>query len=164
MTLREALEALGAAGVSGAPVVAGGQLVGVASSTDFLEFQSSLPGVPPERTQMVEWGEFDTPEEDEEDLGSAFFVDRWSDSEAEVWTRISQTESPEWDRLDEHTVEEIMSRRLITVAVDVSVSAAAQRMLDERVHRVVVVEGDRLVGIVSAFDILREVAGRSASP
>jgi CBS domain-containing protein len=161
-TLREAIDALQAAGVSGAPVLSGDQLVGVVSGTDFLDFEASSPGVPPERREMLEWGEIDTPsEEDAEEYPAAFFVDRWIDSESEVFTRISETESPEWDRLDEHTVGEVMSRRLVTVDSGAPVSEAARRMLDSGVHRVLVVEERGLVGIVSAFDILRVVANPS---
>lgn len=164
ITLREAIDVLQSAGVSGAPVLSGSELVGVVSGTDFLDFEASSPGVPPERSEMLEWGEVDAPEkEDEEEYPAAFFVDRWIDSESDVFTRISETESPEWDPLDEHTVGEVMSRRLVTVASDAPVAEAARRMLDNGVHRVLVVDERGLVGLVSAFDILRVVANRGGA-
>jgi CBS domain-containing protein len=159
-TLRQAVEALQSAGVSGAPVLSRGRLVGVISATDILELEATSPGVPPERIEILDWGEPDLPVEGEdgEEFPAAFFVDRWADSEADVWNRISQTESPEWDRLEERTVGEVMTRKVVTVQPDASVAEAARRMLDRKLHRLLVVDGDTLVGIVSAFDILREVA------
>lgn len=160
MTLREAIEALSAAGVSGAPVLEGKRVVGVVSGTDILEFEASSPGVPPERVDMLEFGEIDTPsgDVDEEEAPGAYFVDRWFDTEGDVWTRITETDTPEWDRMEEHTLSEVMSSELIAYPPDTPVAVAARRMVDEDVHRVLVLEGDRLVGVVSTMDIVRGVA------
>jgi CBS domain-containing protein len=159
-TLRQAVEVLQGAGVTGAPVVSGRRLVGVLSGTDILELEVSSPGVPPERQEILEWGDLDTPakEEDGEEFPGAFFVDRWADSEADVWSRFSETDSPEWDRLEEHTVGEVMTRGVVTVTPGATVAEAARRMLDRGVHRVLVVEGEALVGIVTSFDILGVVS------
>ncbi|MEX2471218.1 MAG: CBS domain-containing protein [Gemmatimonadota bacterium] len=161
MSLREAAEILRGAGVSGAPVVRGGRLVGVVSTTDILEFEATSPGMPPRRAERAEWSERDReiPEEESgEEFPSAFFIDFWADSRGDVSNRLSETE--EWDRLEEHTVEEVMSRDLVTVTADASVSEAARRMLDRRVHRVIVVEEDDPIGLLSAFDLVRIVADR----
>lgn len=61
--------------------------------------------------------------------------------------------------LDDHVVEEAMTRApLRTLAPATKVDRAAAIMREERVHRLPVVEGDRLVGIVSTVDIVRAVA------
>jgi len=161
MTLREAIEALSAARISGAPVVAGSVVVGVASRTDILEFEASSPGVPPHRERAVELGEvpMDDPTFDEENEPAAYFVDRWADSEADVWSRISETESPEWDRLDEHSIAEVMSRKLVALGPDASVSDAARLMVERGVHRLLVMDDDQLLGVVSTMDVVRAVAG-----
>jgi CBS domain-containing protein len=159
MTLRQAIEVLRAAAVSGAPVVRGDRVVGVVSGSDILEFEASSPGVPPERSETLEFGELDAPPEEVEDVPGAYFVDRWFDTESDVWTRVSETDSPEWDRMEEHQVSEVMSHRLISFPSDASVADAARCMVDERLHRVLVVDGERLVGVVSTFDI---VAGMAA--
>jgi len=163
MTLREAIDVLRGAGVSGAPVVRGGRLVGVLSATDLLEFEATTPGVPPERGELPDWPEEDmaAEEEDRTEDASAFFFGRWENSEGAVWNRIAGADTPEWDRLEQHTVEEIMSRDLVTVPSDAPLDEAARRMLEREVHRVLAVDGDDLVGILSAFDLVKLVAERA---
>ncbi len=57
------------------------------------------------------------------------------------------------------TVAAIMSRNLLGVAPDVKLGEAAKRMVARGVGAVVVVEGERLVGILTERDILKAVAG-----
>lgn len=164
MSLREAIEILQAEGVNGAPVMSGERVVGVVSATDLLEFEASSPGVPPERVEMLEWGELDGPSQDEDDLPAAFYVERWFDAESEVWTRVSETDSPEWNRLEEHTVAEIMSRKLVTLPPTATVADAARLMVDRHLNRLLVMTDAALVGVVTTLDVLGAVAGREAPP
>jgi CBS domain-containing protein len=61
-------------------------------------------------------------------------------------------------------VEDIMSRELITIDADADAVQAAQLMADKQIRRLPVVEGDRLVGIVSLGDFaIRESLGGQAS-
>ncbi|MBI2462022.1 MAG: CBS domain-containing protein, partial [Candidatus Rokubacteria bacterium] len=53
------------------------------------------------------------------------------------------------------TVGEVMSRQLITVGPDRPVEEAAERMLDHRIGSLPVLEGGRLVGILTETDLLR---------
>ncbi|MGH2628168.1 MAG: CBS domain-containing protein, partial [Anaerolineales bacterium] len=55
-------------------------------------------------------------------------------------------------------VGDIMSRTPKTIAPDAEVKLAAQEMLYLDVHRLLVVEGGALVGIISQSDIVRAVA------
>lgn len=56
-------------------------------------------------------------------------------------------------------VEEVMARELIYVERDTPLKAVAQKMLDEDVHRVLVMdERFNLYGIVTSFDFVRVVA------
>jgi len=162
MTLREAIEILEGAGVNGAPVMSGERVVGVMSATGLLEFEASAPGVPPGRVEMLEWGELDAAPSEDEDAPAAYYVERWFDTEGDVFTRVSETDSPEWDRLEEHTVAEIMSRKLVTLPPSASVSDAARLMVDLRVNRVLVMIGVSLVGVVTTLDVLAAVAGAEA--
>ena len=57
---------------------------------------------------------------------------------------------------------DVMVHDVITVSPDESLSAAAKRMLERRVHRLPVVEDGRLVGILSSFDyvsLYQEITG-----
>ena len=51
------------------------------------------------------------------------------------------------------TVRDLMTPSAITVGSDARIRDAARIMLEQRVHRVFVVDGDRLVGVLSQTDI-----------
>lgn len=56
-------------------------------------------------------------------------------------------------------VNDFMNPEPVTAGPDETIAAVARRMLEERVHRVVVVDGDRrLLGIVTSLDMLRVIA------
>jgi CBS domain-containing protein len=160
-TLRDAIDELSAAGVSGAPVVSGGQLLGVVSASDILDFQASSPTVPSYREDLAEWGDWGPPDRWEEDLSeppSAYFVQRWADSGADLVERMAGPDGPEWDLLGEHAVAEVMTRAVVSLSSDVDVAEAARVMMERGIHRLIVADDHRLVGIVSTMDVLRAVA------
>lgn len=170
-TIREAMEVLAKQHVSGAPVVSGGKLVGIVSATDLMAFAGALSGVPTEREAADEWIDVDDRPADDEIDGedtpaSAFFTDLWDDAGADVTGRIASSGGPEWNALEEHDVSEVMTHTpLETMMPAASVEAAADLMRRRKIHRVLVVEGDRLVGIVSASDIVAAAADhRFTSP
>ena len=55
-------------------------------------------------------------------------------------------------------VRDLMTVHPITVGPDADVKEAAQAMLYADVHRLFVVEGDRVAGVISTTDIMRAVA------
>lgn len=61
-------------------------------------------------------------------------------------------------------VRDIMTTRLLTVAPSDPVATAARRMIEQRVHRLLVVEGSRLVGLVSALDLLAGLTDPTPAP
>lgn len=66
--------------------------------------------------------------------------------------------------LDDHTVEEAMVRGpLTTIAPDAPANRAAELMQAEQIHRLPVVEGDRLVGIITTTDLVKAVADKKLS-
>jgi len=62
------------------------------------------------------------------------------------------------DRLREMCVEDIMTRQVLSVAPDAPLREAATCMRDHRVHRVLVIDGETLVGVLSSSDIVAAVA------
>jgi CBS domain-containing protein len=56
------------------------------------------------------------------------------------------------------TAAEVMTSPVVTVSPDTDLAAAATLMLDRRVNPVPVVDGDRLVGIISRADFVRLLA------
>jgi CBS domain-containing protein len=168
-SVRNAMEVLAHYHVSGVPVIANHELVGVVTSTDLLMFASALPGVPTQRDIDEPWSDTGlTIAEDaerEREPTSAFFADLWDDAGADVAERIEKVDGPEWNALEEHDVSEVMTRSpLVTLGPDADVTVAAALMSDRGIHRVLVTESDRLVGIVTALDIAAAVSRHMRAP
>lgn len=159
-SLRDLVALLRDEQVSGVPVVSGGKVVGVVSATDLVEFEASTPAIPAEQPEQAEWGEVEVIEgwDEDEDTSVSFYTDLWSDVGAEVLERFEETRSPEWDLLAEHVVAEIMTQRVHAISPDGTAREAARMMREARVHRILVIEGDRLEGVLSASDIVTAVA------
>jgi len=161
MTLREATEVLSSEHFGGAPVVAGDRVVGVISIADLLDFVSSNPGPPTLKEERAEWGESSEKEEAWNSRGepaAAYFGEMWSDVFVQVDERFRKTDSPEWDILEEHVVSEIMTHSLCQLPPETDVRDAAEFMLRAGIHRVLVTEEGRLVGVASTTDIVKAVA------
>jgi len=169
LSIREAMEVLTSKRISGAPVVAGGEVIGVVSATDLLQFAAALPGVPTEREAAPEWlGDIAGDEDDEttlpeagaaDDPSALYFTELWDDAGATVVERIVTPNGAEWNTLEEHTVSEAMTRAPVcALTPDTFVTVAADYMRRAKVHRVLVMTGDDLVGLVSLSDINAAVA------
>lgn len=164
-SLRDAMDLLARRHVSGAPVLDGGRVVGVVSTTDLLGFAATSPGAPTERPLQAEWGDWDersaaTEAEAEDEPPGSYFTELWADVGEDVTQRMTEVEGPEWNVLDEHTVDEVMTRKLWALPPDESVAHAAELMAKASVHRVVVMDGDTLAGVVSALDLAKMVAAQ----
>ena len=161
MTVRDAMSLFATRHITGAPVVSQGKVVGVVSLTDLAELAAASPGTPTGRPEsQAEWGEWD--EETDMPEGteppSAFFSDLWDDAGAEVSERMRVTEGPEWSTLDDTQVSEAMTRQVLSLAPSVAVDYAADFMRTARIHRVLVMDGDQLLGLVTTSDITNAVA------
>ncbi len=158
-TLRAAADLLTSAGVGGAPVTRGGQVVGVVSLTDILTYEADDPGVPTYRPQLVGPLEDDTRDAPElDDEPGQWFVQMWEDSGSDVTSRMTASEGPEWDALDEHTVAEVMSRKVLAVEPEATIKEAAQAMVRASVHRLLVLHNGEATGILTTLDVVRAVA------
>jgi len=163
MTLREAAELFAAHHISGAPVVSGTKVIGVVSAADILAFTASArAGNAEGDTRLTAGSSGSSSAQDDEALPSAsYFTQLWSDASDAVSDRLENPDGAEPDLLDEHTVDEIMSRPLVMLAPDDDVLRAATIMEEKSIHRVIVVADGELVGIVSTLDIVRAVAERT---
>lgn len=159
-SLRDAMDVLTTHHITGAPVVSGRKVVGVVSLTDLAEFAASSPGVPTFREPVAEMDEW----ENAGDLAyldeppSAYFVELYDDAGADVAERFDQTGSPEWNALEDHTVGEVMNRRISVLPPDAPVDHAAAVMRRAGIHRVLVMDGRDLLGVLSTTDIANAVA------
>lgn len=167
MTLREAMEILTARHVSGAPVVKGNRVVGVISAGDLLSFAAAPPRDDERHTEpaladnldeSVEWEE--TSELDDGAASLSYFADMWDDhTEAATEVIDTQGESSS-DTLSNYLVEDVMTKTIRWLSPYADVRSAAEMMREYGVHRVLIVNRGRLVGLVSAMDIAKAVAER----
>ena len=155
-TVREAMELLATRHVSGAPVVSGDKVVGVISSSDLLSFAVHGAASPIEQHQGAD-GAMDSEGWDGRSAPRPFFQRIWLRGEDGLLSEGRVTAPPAVD-FDTKTVSHVMTRRVRAMPPDTAVSWAADCMRCERIHRVLVMENDRLLGIVSASDIARAVA------
>lgn len=132
--LRQAIETLSEEGISGAPVVDDGHPVGVLSMSDVLRRTAGKK--PARRMTYYSLAESDEPApfEQDEEVG---------------------------DLLDTCTGSETMTPTVIAVPADATIVEVAQVMSRRRIHRVLVTDDGKLVGMLSALDIVRAL-GRPA--
>lgn len=140
MTVRELAGFLIDHEITGAPVVdAAGRLTGVVSVVDIADMAASVE----------EDDEGAEPREEGERIG--FFARAFRDV-------LSAGERKELDVFSgdegEVRVGEIMNPDVYSVPEDASVSEVASTLLNHHVHRVVVIEEGRVLGIITTSDLL----------
>jgi acetoin utilization protein AcuB len=62
------------------------------------------------------------------------------------------------------TVGEVMTRTLVVIGPERDIAAAARLMVDHRIGALPVVDGGRLVGLITETDLLRALLHREQSP
>jgi tRNA nucleotidyltransferase (CCA-adding enzyme) len=124
------------AGISGAPVMQGKKVVGVVSRSDIVEVL----------TAEQEFGE----------LVGEWYVDAVQDAgDAEQRKKLHATVG---QRLQGMRVRDIMNPELISVDPGMPAAEIARAMLERGVHRVLVIEDDKLLGLITTSDMLRVLA------
>ena len=143
LTLLDLERLLVAARIGGAPVVDKGALVGVVSRTDVLRRLLAAQ-------EIREYAE----------LEHRRSVSGLDIPLCDLWPTAERTLEPGIEaQLRLLRVADIMSEHPVTVDADASLQDAGRRMLAARIHRIIVVEGRRPVGILSTFDIVRHACG-----
>lgn len=125
-------------GISGCPVVdASDRIRGIISRTDLLEFALSVDGgalTPIVRT----------------------LVPGLDEAEEEV------AYAPIGEDFEVPSAQDLMSPDPVTVQVETPISEVAALMARERVHRVPVMDKDRIVGIITALDLVGTIGATGA--
>ena len=145
MRLRDLETFLSNEGVSGAPVVSGGRLLGVVSRSDVVRLLA-------EQDAQVRSA-----------LSFYYYLSPW-DGQAAMPELVSHESSSLLARhLETLKVKDAMTSGIVAVAPAASIEEACQQMAAHGVHRVLVVEGKTLRGLVSTLDVVRAVAERGLS-
>ena len=155
-TVRELTRLLAEHGISGVPVVTdSGKVLGVVSSSDVVRVAAESDPVPVSGTRWIPVppaeGTVD-PEDPPADPYSDFFLPE----EARVtpgWDAVEQ-EGP----LDQLSVSDIMTSATFTVDGNATLAELADFLVRGKIHRALVLDEDRLAGIVTAMDVMRVVA------
>jgi CBS domain-containing protein len=168
LTIREAMELFAAERITGAPVMGGTKVIGVVSATDLMQFAASMPGVPTERDladdlleEEAKGGGDDEPRvpHSVDDPRGVYFTELWEDAGATVSERMAVPSGAEWNSLEEHTVSEAMTPAPIhALTPDTLVTVAADYLRRTEIHRVLIMAGDDLLGVVTTSDITDAVA------
>jgi CBS domain-containing protein len=137
-TVKELIALLSDKEISGVPVVdTNDHLVGVISITDLM--LPHLEGIN-DGTVMGE-----------SDFHSSPAMDGMSNAHSFL--------EPDDSILEQH-VKDLMSPNVITVSDQDHVSEVCDKMISRRIHRVVVVQDEKLCGIISVLDILQALRDR----
>ena len=146
--------------ISGAPVVdADGEVLGVVSMTDIIRLAGSEADIHVSPRPFVA-GEFSTeaPPQDEYEEEQDV-VDYFQLIHAPLVRPRPAEGAATGSDLDEYDVREIMTLANFHTHPDSDLRELAAFLLRGRIHRALVMEDDRLVGIVTTVDLLRTMAG-----
>jgi CBS domain-containing protein len=161
-SLLSAVQLLADSQVTGAPVVEGTKVIGVLSVSDLLEFSGSSAEDDPwtgEEIEPEDWatrvGRRDVEHEDE---AAALTSDFFGAAPAAFSAVAPEPGREGVTHLADHDVSELMTRKIWAVGPGEHVADAAKMMQRAGIHRLLVMEGGRLLGIVTTMDIARAVA------
>lgn len=119
--------------ITGAPVIASDhQLVGVVSVSDIFKFENASDDVKSEALKSC--------------YRDATGIDIANREDLIEWTKNAQKNC---------TVHQIMAGQVISVDAAQTLSDVAAVMIDKDIHRVFVIEQEKIVGVISTSDVLR---------
>ena len=128
-------------GVTGFPVVENGRLVAIVSRSDVV------------RQLCVEQSRAETLSDYYREVGGI------EESGVESFESIAQRAGA---RLGTLRVRDVMIRAIITASPDEPLRDLARTLVKHHIHRLPVVDGERLVGIVTSLDLVRAIAEGAA--
>lgn len=141
--------------ISGAPVIEHNRVVGVVSATDVMRLASRDAEIDAGDTGLDrEWAAEDV--DDDEFVRMRVRLGYFLDPD-EIPSLFTATEGNAV--FSKTTVRQIMTPATFSVHATTGLTDLARFLARGRIHRALVLDGDRLEGIVTAFDIVRAVAG-----
>jgi len=125
-------------GFTGFPVVNEDRLVGVVSRTDII------------RSLLTEQSRVEQV--------SDFYSSAGPTSEDTLLENLQKTAGQVGVRIAALKVEDVMIQNVVSIGSDEPIQSLADMMVEGHLHRLPVVDGDRLVGLVTSMDLVRAVA------
>lgn len=163
-SLREVAELLSSEHISGVPVVSGEDVVGVVSATDIVEFDAATEGggPPVEPGSQIEFEDQPGTElwEEGEEPPASYFVRLWEEQDRLRGEGLGGGSEPArgGGPLDQYTAADVMTRTLCAMSPDTPVRDAAEYMLRAGIHRLLVIDDGRLVGVATTTDLMKAVS------
>jgi CBS domain-containing protein len=124
--------------ISGLPVVDEGRLVGVVSASDVSRVQVLMNSLDGQVNDSLDW-----PQQ----------ADGFAHAQPPQFSGFRQM-------ITRLKVQDAMRDHVVVCAPNAPLAEVAQVMLAERIHRIIVVEGERPVGIISSLDLVKVLAGQ----
>jgi CBS domain-containing protein len=121
--------------VSGLPVIAQNRLVGILTTSDIARVQVLMAALDGQVSDEL----------------TESHTDGFQHSDESQFQGFRQ-------RLGQLRVKDAMRDQVITCSAETPVATIAARMVQDHIHRVVVVDGDRPIGIVSSLDLVKLLA------
>ena len=150
--ITDVVSLLSSESITGVPVVASNKVVGVLSASDIVEFaggnDTSLDN------PQVAWDDID----DEMEMELEADMSPQDLEEAELAEQLEDSSSDDVEWFKEFTAADLMTRRLCSLPSSTPLDRAAREMVRIGVHRLLVMDNDKLVGIATSMDFLRAVA------
>ncbi len=123
--------------VSGFPVVQHGRVVGVVSHTDVVRHLAA---------------------KEEPPRLSSFYADLDDFSSEDASEHLADLAARRGRTLDALRVSDVMTPSVVSVPPDAGIAEVAKILTEHAIHRVLVIDSDTLVGVISALDLARLVA------
>jgi len=148
-TIESALALFEEARISGAPVVESGRLVGMLTLADV------------SRPEHLRQGRIET--EREYELSEVSGEELTDELDPDEVFYVKEDYSPEV--LGRERVGDWMTSGVVSVLAEATLEEVCRVMVERQIHRVCVAEGEKLVGLITSFDVVRHVArgGRAAT-
>lgn len=138
--------------ITGVPVLSANRVVGVISASDIVDFAGRNEG----ELENGQAGWDDIDDEMERELEAE--LSPLELEEAELADQIEDSSKHDVEMFAEYTAGDLMTRKLCSLPSATPLDKAAREMVRTGVHRLLVMDGDQLVGIATSMDFLRAVA------
>lgn len=151
-SITEVVSLLSTEAITGLPVVSRDKVVGVISASDIVEFAGGNETTL--EASSITWDDIDDQAERELEAEISLL----EIEEAELVDQLADSSGDNVEWFEEFTAADLMTRKLCSLPSSTPLDRAAKEMVRTGVHRLLVMDNNKLVGIATSMDFLRAVA------